>query len=67
VAPGVVDTAMQAEVRATDAAAFPQRQRFLDLKQQGQLATPEAAARRLIALLDRPDFGAQPVADARDA
>jgi len=66
-APGVIDTAMQAQLRATDAAGFPDKQRFLDLHAKSQLATPEAAADRVLAYLARADFGHNPVADVRDA
>jgi NAD(P)-dependent dehydrogenase (short-subunit alcohol dehydrogenase family) len=65
-APGVIDTDMQVQLRAGDPAAFPDRQRFLDLKQQGQLTSPDDAAQRVLAWLERPDFGEQPVADVRD-
>jgi NAD(P)-dependent dehydrogenase (short-subunit alcohol dehydrogenase family) len=54
VAPGTVDTGMQAQIRATDAADFTQRQKFLDLHEAGQLADPADVARRIWALLDRP-------------
>ena len=30
------------------------------------LASPDEAARRVLAYLARPDFGSQPVADVRD-
>ncbi|MFI5691240.1 SDR family NAD(P)-dependent oxidoreductase [Kribbella sp. NPDC051586] len=53
VAPGVVDTAMQSEIRATDEADFPPVGRFHDLKQSGALATPEAAATGIWSLLTR--------------
>ncbi len=66
-APGVIDTDMQAQLRAADPALFPERGRFVDLKTAGQLDTPAQAAARLLAYLDRPDFGAQAVADVRDA
>jgi benzil reductase ((S)-benzoin forming) len=66
-APGVIDTAMQAELRGSDPAGFPDHQRFLDLKASGQLPTPEAAAARVLAFLERADFGSRPVADVRDA
>jgi benzil reductase ((S)-benzoin forming) len=66
-APGVIDTDMQGELRSADAAGFPEHSTFLKLKASGQLATPEAAAARVIAYLARPDFGTQPVADVRDA
>ena len=65
-APGVIDTDMQVQLRAGDPAAFPDRQRFVDLQRQGQLSAPDDAARRVLAWLQRPDFGQQPVADVRD-
>ena len=65
-APGVIDTDMQSQLRAGDPAAFPDLQRFVELQRQGQLTSPEAAAARVLAWLDRPDFGTQPVADVRD-
>jgi benzil reductase ((S)-benzoin forming) len=65
-APGVIDTDMQVQLRAGDPTAFPDLQRFVELKRQGQLTSPDAAAERLLAWLERPDFGAQPVADVRD-
>ena len=65
-APGVIDTAMQDAARKADPKAFPELQRFLDLKANNQLATPEAAATRVLAYLERPDFGSKPTADVRD-
>jgi NAD(P)-dependent dehydrogenase (short-subunit alcohol dehydrogenase family) len=64
-APGVIDTDMQVQLRGADAAAFPDRVRFEQLKSGGQLDSPEAAARKVIAFLQRPDFGQEPVADVR--
>ncbi|MFZ5540052.1 MAG: SDR family NAD(P)-dependent oxidoreductase [Pseudomonadota bacterium] len=66
-APGVVDTDMQGELRASDPAGFPDIEQFKQLKASGQLATPDAAAARVLAYLARADFGTQPVADVRDA
>ena len=66
-APGVIDTGMQEQIRAADAAGFPDKARFEELKASGQLATPDAAAQRVLAFLARADFGTEPVADARDA
>lgn len=65
-APGVIDTDMQQQLRGADKAAFPDRESFVRLKSGGQLASAEEAARRVLAYLARPDFGAQPVADIRD-
>jgi len=66
-APGVIDTDMQVQLRGADPGVFPDRERFAQLKAGGQLVSPEAAAARVLAWLDRVDFGAQPVADVRDA
>ena len=51
----------------TAAAAFPDRGSFEQLKQGGALSSPRDAAHRVLAWLDRADFGANPVADVRDA
>jgi benzil reductase ((S)-benzoin forming) len=53
VAPGVVDTAMQAQIRSADDATFPEAARFRQLKATGALADPEDAARAIWSLLDR--------------
>ena len=37
------------------------------MKAQGQLTTASDAATKVLAFLDRPDFGAHPVADVREA
>jgi benzil reductase ((S)-benzoin forming) len=66
-APGVIDTGMQAEIRATPDARFPIRQRFVDMKAGGQLATPEDSARLIIGYLLADAFGQEPVDDIRSA
>ena len=65
-APGVIDTDMQVQLRSADAAAFPDRKSFIDLKDSGQLKSPVDAARRVLAYLARPDFGNNPIGDVRD-
>ncbi|MBC7600243.1 MAG: SDR family NAD(P)-dependent oxidoreductase [Polaromonas sp.] len=64
-APGVIDTDMQTQLRGADASSFPDQQNFISLKDRGQLTSPDEAAARLLAYLERPDFGSQPVADVR--
>jgi NAD(P)-dependent dehydrogenase (short-subunit alcohol dehydrogenase family) len=66
-APGVIDTDMQVQLRAADAAGFPDQAMFIGLKEGGQLASPADAARKVLAYLERADFGSQPIADVRDA
>lgn len=66
-APGVIDTDMQVHLRGSAAQRFPDRERFVGLKSSGQLDTPAAAAAKVLAYLERSDFGDKPVADVRDA
>lgn len=47
IAPGVLDTAMQEEIRSTPERDFPSVDRFHDLHDEGDLVDPEAAARRI--------------------
>jgi benzil reductase ((S)-benzoin forming) len=64
-APGVIDTDMQLQLRGADAKSFPDREAFVQLKSGGKLDSPAAAAAKVIAYLKRVDFGANAVADVR--
>ena len=64
-APGVIDTDMQVQLRSTDAAQFPDVQRFAQLHASSSLTSPHDAAARNLAWLARADFGEQVVADVR--
>jgi NAD(P)-dependent dehydrogenase (short-subunit alcohol dehydrogenase family) len=64
-APGVIDTNMQTDLRSADPLAFPDQGNFAGLHAQGQLTSPEDAAQRVLAYLERADFGSQAVADVR--
>ncbi len=65
-APGVIDTDMQVQLRSADPARFAAQPMFAQYHADGHLWSPHAAAQRLLAYLDRPDFGDNPVADVRD-
>ncbi|WP_427312991.1 SDR family oxidoreductase [Cupriavidus sp. H39] len=62
-APGVIDTGMQATIRNAD---FAQVQRFRELKANQQLASAEETAGRIVAYLHRPDFGSTELDDLRN-
>jgi len=66
-APGVIDTDMQLQLRSAHPDAFPDVQNFAQLQRGGMLSSAHDAATRVLAWLERPDFGAQAVADVRDA
>jgi len=64
-APGVIDTDMQAEIRATAPERFPIRERFDALKREGALTDPRTCARALVDYLLSDAFGTVPVTDLR--
>ena len=54
VAPGVVETAMQARIRAADPADFPARDKFVELHDRGELRDPAEVAAELWELIEHP-------------
>ena len=66
-APGIIDTDMQADLRASDASRFPDREKFIEAKASGGLTSPSDAAKRVLAHLARADFGSDTVTDVREA
>ncbi|CAN5768717.1 SDR family oxidoreductase [soil metagenome] len=65
-APGVIDTDMQAQLRHTSAEKFPARPYFEKMKNEGRLDSPATAAAKVLTYLARTDFGSNAVADIRD-
>lgn len=51
---GVVDTAMQAQIRQTNQNDFSNVEHFKELKQNNQLASPEFIAEKIYAIIQKP-------------
>jgi benzil reductase ((S)-benzoin forming) len=64
-APGIIDTDMQGQVRATALEAFPMRPKFDKLKAEGALASPDLVAQKLLTHLLSEQFGQQVCTDLR--
>ena len=64
-APGVIDTGMQADIRHADQADFPQLERFVKLHEEGLLSSTQDTAARILARLEHPDFGTPVLDDIR--
>lgn len=64
-APGVVDTPMQDEIRSASPSDFPKLDRFKDLKSSGSLVSAEETARKVLFLLDHPNRFEGVVQDVR--
>ena len=66
IAPGVVDTSMQAKIRSESKALFPMVGKFNDLKQNNLLSDPAEVSQKIANLIDAPNFGQQIIDDVRD-
>ncbi len=65
VAPGIIDTGMQKQLRGADPHRFAAQAQFDQFHRSGALDSPAMAAAKVIALLERADYGANPVTDVR--
>tara|TARA_R110002012_G_scaffold133312_3_gene286487 strand:+ start:721 stop:1440 length:720 start_codon:yes stop_codon:yes gene_type:complete len=65
-APGVLDTGMQATIRGTSEEDFSLRGRFVELKKTGALGNPEVVGARIVSHLLGPTFGVETVTDIRE-
>ncbi|MEM6764091.1 MAG: SDR family NAD(P)-dependent oxidoreductase [Bacteroidota bacterium] len=65
-APGVIETDMQATIRAQEKENFPLLDRFIQLKEEGKLWAPSYAAELLVGFLHSRAFGQDPLFDLRD-
>ena len=65
VAPGVVDTDMQALIRRTPEEKFPHRPKFVDLKESGRLADPAVAASLVLRAARDPEVESGSCVDVR--
>jgi benzil reductase ((S)-benzoin forming) len=64
-APGVIDTDMQLQLRGADPVLFSERDRFVAFKADGLLDSPAIAAAKVLSCLAQPDFGSEPVSSIR--
>jgi len=65
-APGVIDTGMQATVRGASAEVFPDVERFLALKAEGKLRSADDVAADILRLEEAGRLAGEPVRDLRE-
>ncbi|MDF1550664.1 MAG: SDR family NAD(P)-dependent oxidoreductase [Bacteroidales bacterium] len=66
VAPGIIDTQMQNEIRAVDKSRFNKVDTFINYKEEGKLTNPKDLARQLIDLIDKSTSFNNPLLDIRE-
>jgi NAD(P)-dependent dehydrogenase (short-subunit alcohol dehydrogenase family) len=64
-APGVIDTGMQEEIRGSTAEQFPMLERFIAMKEEGTLQSAEATGADIVKFLLADGYGDVPVSDIR--
>jgi hypothetical protein len=62
-APGVIDTEMQAEIRATTTDRFPEKDRFVAMKREGALRDPGRVGEMTVELLLSASFGREVISE----
>ncbi len=65
VAPGVIDTKMQDAIREADISEFSGVERFIELKKNNELSSPEKAARQLLDIIKNRDTFSDTLLDVR--
>lgn len=55
IAPGVVDTEMQTQIRGTDESGFSRKEKFVNLKQNNELYDPQAVGKRFAEIIQNPE------------
>lgn len=66
VAPGVVDTEMQDEIREVEPENFRELDRFIQLKKEGLLVDPKAVGKKFVDILEHPGNYPKTLMDLRD-
>ena len=66
VAPGIIDTEMQTEIRSAKSVDFDKLEYFKDLKEKGLLSLPENVAKKILLITKNPKSFDKVLLDVRD-
>ena len=65
-APGIIDTGMQTQIRNAKQTGFSNINRFIEYKQNGDLASAEETAKKVIRFLSEEELQSQTICSVRD-
>ena len=65
-APGIVDTGMQDEIRSSNDSDFPELQKFKEFKEEGKLSSPAEVAKKIAYLFENPSLFQDVIQDVRN-
>lgn len=66
IAPGIIDTEMQQQIRSADTASFSKINRFVEYKKNGDLASAEETAKKIIRFINEPNLSKDVVCSVRE-
>jgi benzil reductase ((S)-benzoin forming) len=66
VSPGIIDTAMQDEIRKVSSEGFSRLQEFIEYKKEGMLVSPDKVAKKYIHLIENEEKFEEVVVSVRD-
>ncbi len=66
IAPGIIDTEMQSEIRSVPDENFTGKSKFVELKEKNQLVSPEEVAENMADVIANPEKYPNPIMDFRD-
>ena len=66
VAPGIIDSTMQDEIRMQNKEDFPDLEKFIDYKRNNLLSSPEEVAEKYLYILNNPEMFSEPIIDVRE-
>ena len=66
IAPGIIDTEMQTEIRAVPDENFSNKSKFVSLKENNELTSPEEVANNLLDVIQNPEKYPNVVMDFRE-
>jgi len=66
IAPGIIDTEMQQQIRSADTSNFSNINRFVDYKKNGDLASANDTAHKILRFINEPNLSKNVVCSVRD-
>jgi len=65
-APGIIDTEMQVEIRTAKRSDFSSIERFIEYKKEGYLTVPEITAQQILRFIKENDLSTNVICSVRD-
>lgn len=66
IAPGIIDTEMQQQIRSADTSNFSNINRFVEYKKNGDLASAQETAKKILRFINEPNLTQNVVCSVRD-